>query len=44
VPQRLRPVGVVSIGYPAPDERSPSLRRGRRPFGEVVSYGSFGSG
>jgi nitroreductase len=40
VPPRLRPVGVVSLGYPASDVRSPSLRRGRRP--DVVSYGSFG--
>ena len=37
------PVGVVSLGYPAPDVRSPSLRRGRRPLTEVVHYGSFGS-
>lgn len=41
VPERLRPVGVVSLGYPAPDVRSPSLRRGRRPYSDVVSYGSF---
>ncbi|MDT4956295.1 MAG: hypothetical protein QOD31_94 [Pseudonocardiales bacterium] len=44
VPPGLRPVGVVSMGHPAPDARSPSLRRGRRPLGEIVSYGSFGSG
>ena len=41
VPERLAPVGVVSIGYPAPDLRSPSLRRGRRPFESTVAYGSF---
>jgi nitroreductase len=44
VPAGLRPVGVVSLGYPAPDVRSPSLRRGRRPLGDVVSYGTFGAG
>ncbi|MDQ2748344.1 MAG: nitroreductase family protein [Pseudonocardiales bacterium] len=44
VPAGLRPVGVVSLGYPAPDIRSPSLKRGRRPLEEVISYGSFGSG
>jgi nitroreductase len=44
VPPGLRPIGVVSMGYPAPDLRSPSLRRGRRPLDEIVSYGSFGSG
>lgn len=43
VPAGLAPVGVVSLGYPAPDLRSPSLRRGRKPFDEVVAYGSFGA-
>jgi nitroreductase len=42
VPERLTPVGVVSLGVPAPDRRSPSLRRGRRQFEDVVAYGSFG--
>jgi nitroreductase len=41
VPARLAPVGVVSLGYPAPDVRSPSLRRGRRTVDDVVNYGSF---
>lgn len=41
VPADLAPVGVVSLGYPAADLRSPSLRRGRKPLHEVVSYGSF---
>lgn len=43
VPAGLRPVGVVSVGYPAVDLRSPSLKRGRRPLDEIVSYGSFDS-
>ncbi|MGN6609766.1 MAG: nitroreductase family protein [Jatrophihabitans sp.] len=34
----LVPVGVVSLGWPAPDVRSPSLNRGRRPLAEVVRY------
>jgi len=42
VPSGLVPVGVVSLGHPAPDLRSPSLPRGRRPLSEVVAYGSFG--
>jgi nitroreductase len=41
VPERLAPVGVVSVGYPAADRRSPSLKRGRRSLDEVVVYGSF---
>jgi nitroreductase len=43
VPDRLSPVGVVAIGHAAPDVRSPSLKRGRRPVTDVVSYGSFDS-
>jgi nitroreductase len=42
VPAILTPVGVVSVGYGAPDRRSPSLRRGRRSVAEVTRYGSFG--
>jgi nitroreductase len=42
VPGELTPVGVVSLGYAAPDLRSPSLRRGRRELQDVVAYGSFG--
>jgi nitroreductase len=42
-PERLRPVGVISLGHPAPDVRSPSLKRGRRAHSDVVSYGAFGS-
>lgn len=42
IPPRLRFVGVISLGHPAPDRRSPSLRRGRRDTGDVVSHGRFG--
>jgi nitroreductase len=42
VPPTLAPVGVVSLGYPAADRKSPSLKRGRRQLSEVVAYGSFG--
>ena len=42
VPADRRPVGVVSLGHPAPDRRSPSLRRGRRPLPDVVHEGRFG--
>jgi nitroreductase len=36
VPETLTPIGAIAVGYPAPDEPSPSLRRGRRPLHEVV--------
>jgi nitroreductase len=39
IPERLRIVGVISLGHGAPDRRSPSLRRGRRELTEVLSYG-----
>lgn len=42
VPPGRTLVGVVSVGYPAPDRRSPSLRRGRRPVAEVAHDGRFG--
>jgi nitroreductase len=42
-PEDRRIVGVVSIGYPAPDRRSPSLQRGRRPIAEVAHAGSYGT-
>jgi nitroreductase len=41
IPEHLTPVGVISLGYPAPDKRSPSLARGRRSMNDVVTYNSF---
>ena len=41
IPARLAPVAVISVGYPAPDVRSPSLRRGRRPVAEIAVYNRF---
>lgn len=42
IPAGRTPVGVVSVGHPAADRRSPSLRRGRRPLAEVAHEGRFG--
>lgn len=41
VPAEFQPVGVLSVGYPAPDRRSPSLRRGKRPVDSVVHLGRW---
>ena len=41
VPGEYTPIGCVSVGYRAPDRRSPSLRRGHRPIEEVVHRGSW---
>jgi nitroreductase len=38
IPEHFHPVGVISIGHPDKDVRSPSLKRGRRPFEEVVHF------
>lgn len=41
IPQEVTPVGVIAIGHPAEDKRSPSLKRGRRPVREVVHWESW---
>jgi nitroreductase len=41
VPEEYTPIGTVSVGYRAPDRRSPSLRRGHRPIEDVVHRGSW---
>ena len=38
IPELFHPVGVISLGYPADDIKSPSLKRGRRPVSQVVHY------
>jgi nitroreductase len=43
VPGNRTPVGVVTVGYAAPDRRSPSLSRGRREVTEVAHEGRFGT-
>ena len=41
VPAEFTPIGALTIGYPAPDRRSPSLKRGRKPVEEVVHRGRW---
>ena len=43
VPDAYTPIGAIALGYRAPDEPSPSLKRGRRPTDEVVHRGRFGA-
>jgi nitroreductase len=38
IPEEVTPVGVIPIGHPAPDKRSPSLKRRKRPLREVVHH------
>jgi nitroreductase len=43
VPAEYTPIGAITVGNRAPDRRSPSLTRGRRPVADVVHRGSWGS-
>jgi nitroreductase len=41
IPSHFHPVGVISIGKGDKDVRSPSLKRGRRRFVDVVHYNKW---
>ena len=41
VPDAYVPIGAIALGYPAPDEPSPSLKRGRRGVDDVVHWGKW---
>ncbi len=41
VPDDHTPVGAMTVGHPAPDRPSSSLRRGRRPLADVVHRGRW---
>jgi nitroreductase len=44
VPADFTPIGAITVGYPAPDRRSPSLKRGHRPVDQVVHRGRWLAG
>lgn len=41
IPDEVTPVGVIPVGHPAPDKRSPSLKRGRRELNNQVHWGKW---
>lgn len=41
LPAPSSPIGVVTLGYPAPDRRSGSLERGHRPTSDTIHYDRF---
>src|SRR4051794_38990764 len=41
VPDGYRPIGAITLGWPADDRPSASLQRGRRPLDEVVHRGRW---
>lgn len=42
IPGEFVPIGVMPVGRPLPDVRSPSLRRGWVPFGEFARWERWG--
>jgi nitroreductase len=36
IPDEFHPIGAVAVGWPAPDEPSPSLQRGKRSEDEII--------
>ena len=38
MPEEVAPIGVVTVGYAAPDRKSGSLQRGWKPRSDVVHY------
>ena len=36
IPEEVTPVGVIAVGYRAPDRPSPSLKRGRKPDQDYI--------
>lgn len=38
IPEEIAPIGVVTVGHPAPDRESGSLRRGWKPRPDVVHF------
>lgn len=43
IPEDVQPIGLVTIGAAAPDRRSGSLDRGRRPAAEMVHHDRWGA-
>ena len=44
IPRQVSPIGIVTIGHPAPDRRSGSLARGWRPADQVIHRQRWAAG
>ena len=42
IPDDVTPIGVVTLGYPAPDRKSGSLKRGRKPKEQTIYRDRWG--
>jgi nitroreductase len=43
IPSDFAPVGVIPVGHPLPDKRSPSLKRGWVPSGDFLRWDGWSS-
>ena len=43
IPDDVTPIGVVTIGHPAPDRKSGSLKRGRKPATQTIYKDRWGA-
>jgi nitroreductase len=41
IPDHQHPIGVITVGVPAPDRKSGSLARGKRPLSETLHFESY---
>ncbi len=41
LPDHQQPIGVITVGYPAPDRKSGSLDRGTRPLTETLHFDTY---
>lgn len=41
IPAEFSPLGVITMGHPAPDRRSKSLDRGQRPLEETLHFETY---
>ena len=43
IPSHFEPIGVITVGHPAPDRRSASLARGKKPLEATIHWEFYGS-
>jgi len=41
IPDHFSPIGLITVGHPAPDRRSTSLDRGQRPLEETLHFETY---
>lgn len=41
IPEEHQPIGVITVGHPAPDRRSGSLARGQRPLEQTLHFETY---